>query len=128
MDLKNGVSHHRRMARLSTQPEDVSMLNGVLATVTWKTKPELADMCVEALRGMFPMTRLKKGFRNIRLLRSEVDPNEFTLVQEWDEVQDHQNYMQFRTETGDLEKLMAMAVNPPQIAYWSLEPLASAQA
>jgi quinol monooxygenase YgiN len=106
----------------------MSMSKGVLATVTWRTKPELADTCVEALRGMFPTTRLKKGFRNIRLLRSEVDPNEFILVQEWDEVQDHQDYMQFRTETGELAKLMAMTVSPPQIAYWSLEPLAIAQA
>lgn len=104
------------------------MSTGVLATVTWRTKPELAGKCVEALRGMFPTTRLKKGFRNIRLLRSELDLNEFTLVQEWDEVQDHQNYMQFRTETGDLEKLVAMTESPPQVAYWSLEPLASAQA
>ena len=102
------------------------MSKGVLATVTWRIKPELADTCVEALRGMFPTTRLKKGFRNIRLLRSEVDPNEFILVQEWDEVQDHQDYMQFRTETGDIAKLMAMTVSPPQIGYWSLERLAAA--
>lgn len=104
------------------------MSNGVLATVTWRIKPELADACIEALRGMFPTTRLKKGFRNIRLLRSGVDPNEFILVQEWDEVQDHQDYMQFRTEIGDIAKLMAMTVSPPQIGYWSLEPLAAAQA
>ncbi len=104
------------------------MSTGVLTTVTWRIKPELADTCIEALRGMFPTTRLKKGFRNIRLLRSEVDPNEFILVQEWDEVQDHQDYMQFRTETGDIAKLMAMTVSPPQIGYWSLEPLAAAQA
>ncbi len=83
------------------------MSKGVLAIVTWRTKPELGDTCVEALRGMFPTTRLKKGFRNIRLLRSEVDPNEFILVQEWDEVQNHQDYMQFRTEAGDIAKLMA---------------------
>jgi quinol monooxygenase YgiN len=104
------------------------MSKGVLATVTWKIKPELADAFVETLCGMFPTTRLKKGFRNIRLLRSDVEPNEFVLVQEWDAVQDHQNYMQFRIETGDGERLMAMTVSPPQIGYWSLEPLAAAQA
>lgn len=103
------------------------MSKGVLATVTWKIKPELVDTCVETLREMFPITRLKKGFRNIRLLRSEVEPDEFILVQEWDEVEDHQNYMQFRAETGDIAKLMAMTVSPPQIGYWSLEPLAAAE-
>ena len=104
------------------------MSKGVLATVTWRIKPERADECVEALRGMFPTTRLKEGFRNIRLLRSDVDPHEFILLQEWDAVQDHQSYMQFRIETGDIAKLMAMTVSPPQIAYWSLDPLAAAQA
>ena len=102
------------------------MSKGVLATVTWKIKPELVDTCLKTLREMFPTTRLKKGFRNIRLLRSEVDPTEFILVQEWDEVQDHQDYMQFRAKTGDLAKLMAMTVSPPKIGYWSLEPLAAA--
>ena len=104
------------------------MSEGVLATVTWTAKPELADACVETLREMFPMTRLKKGFRSIRLLRSAGDPNEFVLIQEWDEVQNHKDYMQFRFETGDLEKLMVMSINPPQVAYWSLEPLAAARA
>ena len=104
------------------------MAKGVVATVTWRIKPERADECVEALRGMFPTTRLKQGFRTIRLLRSEVDPNEFILLQEWDDVQSHQDYMRFRTETGDIAMLMAMTVSPPQIGYWSLEPLAAAQA
>lgn len=104
------------------------MPKGVLATVTWKIKPELADTWVQALREMFPITRLKKGFRNIRLLRSEVDPHEFILIQEWDEVQNHRDYMQFRAETGDIAKLMAMTVSPSQIGYWSLEPVAAAQA
>ena len=104
------------------------MSEGVLVTVTWKIKPELTKTCVETLRDMFPTTRLKKGFRNIRLLRSDVDPNEFILVQEWDEVRNHQDYMQFRAETGDIAKLMAMTVSPPQIGYWALNALAAAQA
>ncbi len=32
------------------------------------------------------------------------------------------------SETGDIAKLMAITVSPPQIGYWSLEPLAAAQA
>lgn len=102
------------------------MSAGVLATVTWTVKPEAADQCVEALRNMFPTTRLKKGFRNIRLLRSETVPNAFIMVQEWDRIEDHQDYMRFRTESGDMGRLMDMAAGSPQIAYWSLKPLAAA--
>ena len=102
------------------------MPHGVLATVTWRIKPEFVDACVQALREMFPTTRLKKGFRSIRLLQSEIDPIEFIMIQEWDQIQDHQAYMQFRAETGDLAKLIAMTASPPQIGYWSMDPLAAA--
>ncbi len=104
------------------------MPEGVVATVIWKANPDLTDTCIETLRNMFPVTRQRKGFRNIRLLRSAHDPHELVLIQEWDSVQDHQNYMQFRTETGEIEKLMAMTVGPMQLNYWTNSPLAAAEA
>jgi hypothetical protein len=51
-------------------------------TVTWSIKPELADPFAEFLGGMFPETRLHKGFRSIRLLRSDVDPDQFVLIED----------------------------------------------
>lgn len=104
------------------------MSEGITVTVTWAIKPELADTFVESLRGMFPVTRLRKGFRNIRLLKSETDPNQFVLIEEWDEVQDFQDYAQFRVETGDTEKLLAMTASFPQMGVWALNPLAGTQA
>jgi quinol monooxygenase YgiN len=100
----------------------------VIATAIWKTDPALTDTCIESLRNMFPVTRQHKGFRNIRLLRSAQDPNELVLIQEWDSVQDHQNYMQFRTDSGDLAKLMAMTAGPMHLNYWTSSPLAAAEA
>jgi quinol monooxygenase YgiN len=104
------------------------MSEGVTVTVTWAVNPEFADAFVEALRGMFPVTRLHKGFRNIRLLRSEVDPTQFLLIEEWDEAQNFQDYGQFRAGTGDTAKLLAMIASPPQLGLWALDPLAAAQA
>lgn len=104
------------------------MPEGVVVTVTWVIKPEVADEFVEMLGGMFPQTRLHKGFRNIRLLRSEADPNQFILVEEWDEAQNFRDYIQFRTETGDVAALGAMTVNPPEVNVWALGPLAAAEA
>jgi heme-degrading monooxygenase HmoA len=106
----------------------MSMSEGVTVTVTWAIKPELADTFVESVRGMFPLTRLRKGFRNIRLLKSETDPNQFVLIEEWDQVQDFQDYARFRVETGDTEKLLAMTASFPQMGVWALNPLAGAQA
>jgi quinol monooxygenase YgiN len=106
----------------------MSMSEGVTVTVAWAVKPGLADACVEALRGMFPETRMHKGFRNIRLLRSDVDPNQFVLIEEWDEAQNFHDYIQFRTETGDTARLLAMTVGPPQMGIWALSPLAAERA
>jgi quinol monooxygenase YgiN len=106
----------------------MSMSEGVTVTVTWAIKPECAGAFVESLRGMFPQTRLRKGFRNIRLLRSDTDPNQFLLIEEWDEAQNFHDYGQFRTETGDTAMLLAMIASPPQIGVWGLTPLAAAQA
>jgi heme-degrading monooxygenase HmoA len=104
------------------------MSEGITVTVAWAIKPELAETFVESLRGMFPVTRLRKGFRNIRLVRSDVDSNQFLLIEEWDKAQDFHDYAQFRIETGDTEKLLAMTATFPQMGIWALNPLASAQA
>jgi len=89
----------------------MGMSKGVTVTVTWSIKPELADAFAESLGGMFPETRLHKGFRNIRLLRGDADSNQFLLIEEWDEAQNFQDYAQFRVETGDTEKLLAMTAS-----------------
>lgn len=104
------------------------MSEGVTVTVAWNIKPEFADSFVEALRGMFPQTRLRAGFRNIRLLRSEGDPNQFLLIEAWDETQNFRDYAQFRVETGDTAKLLAMTASYPEMGVWALNPLAAAQA
>jgi|GEM_PF-5264626 len=77
---------------------------------------------------MFPETRLRDGLRSIRLLRSDVDPNQFLLIEEWDSAQNFQDYAQFRTDTGDTAKLLAMIDGPPQISVWPLIPTAEARA
>jgi len=102
------------------------MSEGVTVTVAWAIKPEFADRFVESLRGMFPVTRLREGFRNIRLLRSDVDPGQFLLIEEWDEAQNFRDYAQFRVETGDTAALLAMVASPPQLDVWALPAAAQA--
>ena len=104
------------------------MSKGVTVTVTWMIKPELADAFVASLAEMFPVTRTHAGFRNIRLLRSATDPNQFLLTEEWDDARNFQDYAKFRTETGDTADLLAMTVSPPQMGLWNLDLLAGADA
>ena len=104
------------------------MSEGVTVTVAWAIKAGLAEAFAELLGGMFPVTRQRPAFRSIRLLRSDVDPNQFLLIEEWDDARDFQDYAQFRTETGDTAKLLAMTASYPQMRVWALAPLAAAQA
>jgi quinol monooxygenase YgiN len=104
------------------------MSEGVTVTVAWAIKPECADAFVEALRGMFPVTRTHRGFRDIRLLRSDVAPNQFLLVEAWDEARNFRDYAAFPTGTGDTAALLAMTASPPQMGVLALDPLAAAQA
>jgi quinol monooxygenase YgiN len=104
------------------------MPRAITVNVAWIIKPELANAFVEALRGMFPEIRLHKGFRNIRLLRSDLDPNHFMLIEEWDEAQNFHDYVQFRTERGETAGLLAMTAGTPQLGIWTLEPVAGARA
>jgi heme-degrading monooxygenase HmoA len=104
------------------------MSKGVTVTVTWSIKPGLADAYAEFLGGMFQEARLHKGFRSIRLLRGDADPNQFVLIEEWDETQNFNDYAQFRVERGDTAKLLGMTASYPQMGVWALNPLAEAQA
>jgi quinol monooxygenase YgiN len=106
----------------------MTMSEAVTVTVAWVIKPELAEAFVDALRGMFPQTRLRDGFRNIRLLRSGADANQFLLIEEWDHVRHFEDYAQFRVETGDTARLLAMIASPPRLDAWVLDPLAAAHA
>ena len=103
------------------------MSEAVTVTVTWAIKPECADAFVAALDGMFPVTRQRGGFRDIRLLKSAIEPNQFVLIEAWDDIQNFQDYAQFRTETGDTADLLAMTASPPQLGVWALDPLAAAK-
>jgi heme-degrading monooxygenase HmoA len=103
------------------------MSDGVTVTVNWTVKADRIDETIDMLRSMFPVTRLRNGFRNIRLLRSEIDGNSIILLEEWNTAQDFHDYIQFRTDTGEMASLIKMAETPPQIGIWTGSPLAQAQ-
>jgi quinol monooxygenase YgiN len=104
------------------------MKDGATVTVNWVLKPEAVDKFISTLEAMFHETRLRPGFRTIRLLRSESDSARFILIEEWDEAQNFHDYVAWRTGRGEMEGFIAMVTEPPQIDIWDLKPLAAAQA
>jgi heme-degrading monooxygenase HmoA len=104
------------------------MSAGVTVTVTWNLKPESIDTFIAALQDMFKLTKLRPGFRSIRLLRGDIEKNQFILVEEWDEAQNFHDYIQFRTDRGEMEGFLSMVTERPQIGIWNQSPVASARA
>ncbi|WP_426436442.1 putative quinol monooxygenase [Bradyrhizobium genosp. P] len=103
-------------------------MSGVTVTVSWNIKPKSIDAFVATLQDMFKITRLRPGFRNIRLLRGDIEKSQFILVEEWDTAQNFYDYMQFRADRGEIEGFLAMITEQPQIGIWNSNPLAHAQA
>jgi quinol monooxygenase YgiN len=108
--------------------EDTDVPNGVTVTVNWVIKPELVDNFIATLEKMFHQTRLREGFRNIRLLRSATDLNHFILIEEWAAAQNFQDYVAWRTGRGEVDGLLAMAAAQPQAGIWDITPIAAAEA
>jgi heme-degrading monooxygenase HmoA len=104
------------------------MSAGVTVTVTWNLKLESIDTFIATLQDMFKLSKLRPGFRSIQLLRGDIEKNQFILVEEWDEAQNFHDYVQFRTDRGEMEGFLSMVTERPQIGIWNQNPVASARA
>jgi len=104
------------------------MSTGALITVNWKIKPEATEAFIAKTAELFKTARLKPGFRNIRLLRGDIDKNEFILIEEWDKSQMWLDYVDYRTKSGEFEAYNAMLAAPAQFGMWDIDAIAAAEA
>lgn len=102
------------------------MSEGVIVTVKLSVKPDRLEELVNMLGAMFPVTRLRKGFRDIQLLKSGIESNVVLLLEEWDTAQDFQAYIEFRVEAGEMATISEMTDRPPEIGIWNQPALATA--
>ena len=42
------------------------------------------------------------------------------LIEEWDTRADHEAYVAFRTERGDMARMAQMLAEPPRLDYWDV--------
>ena len=99
----------------------------VFNTTILDIRPECVDDFVTTLAAMFAVTKTHEGFIDVRLLKSEHSETEFIILQEWETVEHHLDYVEFRRQRQDLDRLMAMTARPPQIHYWNPAPIAADQ-
>lgn len=81
--------------------------------VSSENREELMGM----LEVILPDTRAYQGCQSILVSCNEANPCHLFLLERWDSRADHERYVAWRAERGDLDKLGALLAAPPQSTY-----------
>jgi len=68
---------------------------------------------------IFPDTRLYEGFIDVYIIQDQDSPNTILLVEEWESKSNFESYLQWRTERGDMDKIVSLLTDPPAIRYFN---------
>ena len=79
-----------------------------------------ADEYKAALQSMLPDARARKGALKIHMLVDKDQPADVAIYEEWETRADHEAYLAWRTERGDMEKLGSMLRAAPSIKYYDV--------
>ena len=83
-------------------------------------KPEHVDDLVTFLRNELPTTRGFEGCNGLTIHRNQDDPNTMVFVEHWDSRQHHEKYVAWRTEAGDMNKVVGWMEGAPNIRYFDI--------
>lgn len=81
-------------------------------------KPGSGKALKEVFRQILPDTRRFDGCRSVTVLGNEDEEGQLVLVEQWGAREHHENYMEWRTERGDIAKLGELLAAPPSIRYF----------
>tara|TARA_B110000116_G_scaffold225432_1_gene205403 strand:- start:544 stop:837 length:294 start_codon:yes stop_codon:yes gene_type:complete len=79
-----------------------------------------ADKFIEICQNIFPVTREFHGCSHIDISAAQEDPNRPIMTENWAPKEHHLKYLEYRTNDGNLEKLVALLASPPEITYFDL--------
>ena len=80
-------------------------------------KPGCLDDFVTLINGMLPTTRKYDGCIEVNMYQNQENENHISFLEVWESKEQYQNYFGWRTETGDVEKIVALAEGEPSITY-----------
>jgi quinol monooxygenase YgiN len=71
-----------------------------------------------SLAQLLPDTRSYDGCQGIDVHFNMDDPGNMVMVEKWESRGHYEKYLQWRTETGVMDKLGSMLTGPPSIRYF----------
>jgi quinol monooxygenase YgiN len=75
---------------------------------------------VETFRGILPDTRNKDGCQGVEVTTNLDNSDNLVLVERWATRKHYENYLAWRQQRGDLDKLAGALAGPPSIRYFDL--------
>ncbi len=90
----------------------------ILVLLELNAKPESAKELTNWLRNDLHHTRGFDGCNGITIHTNQNDTNNFVFAENWDSLPQYEKYLAFRTERGDIAKLVGWLVGEPSIRYF----------
>ncbi|MGB0237369.1 MAG: putative quinol monooxygenase [Cycloclasticus sp.] len=79
--------------------------------------PENREELLSFFSSILPDTRAYKGCQNITVTSNEDNLHNIVILEKWNQRSDYENYMAWRTERGDIEKIASLLASPPNLRY-----------
>jgi quinol monooxygenase YgiN len=82
-----------------------------------QVNPENREELLAIFKGILPDTRAYQGCQGVVVTTNEDDLHNIVLLEKWAHRSDHESYMDWRVERGDIDKLVALLSAPPAVRY-----------
>ena len=90
----------------------------VMVLVDTQIKSEEISNMKSILDEILPDTRAYDGCQSLDVYFNMDDTGNMVMVECWDSRAHYEKYLNWRTETGVMEKVIAMLAEPPSIRYF----------
>ncbi len=90
----------------------------ILVSLEGQVKSDKISDMKSSLAQILPDTRSYDGCQGIDAQFNVDDPGKMVIVEQWESRGHHEKYLQWRTETGVMDKLGSMLTGPPSIRYF----------
>ena len=91
----------------------------VKVVLEFQTTPDNVQSVKDLFRSVLPDTRAYDGFESLTVHQNEEDPTAFLVWEQWATRPHYEKYLAWRTETGDLDKLLGMLVGQPSFRFFN---------
>ena len=83
-----------------------------------QVKPDELERLIKTFKEILVDTRNYEGCKEVELFQNQDNPDNLTLIQEWETRQNYETYFAWREEIGAIESLTATLTTPPNIRYF----------